>query len=138
MPYSLSFRERLDYDAGQLGITVPVVLSLGYESVKVLAKVDTGAENCIFQREYGEELGIAIETGVPKQFRTATGSFLTYGHEVTVSSTGYEFNAMVYFSFDYNFIRNVLGRQGWLEQMRLGIVHYDGQIYASRYNEDPL
>jgi hypothetical protein len=136
MPYSLSFRERFDYDTSQIGITVPVVLSLGYERVKILAKVDTGAENCIFQREYGEELGIDIGAGVPKQFSTATGSFLTYGHEVTLSSMGYEFNVMVYFSFDYRFIRNVLGRQGWLEQMRLGIVHYDGQLYASRYDED--
>lgn len=136
MPYSLSFRERQDYDPGEDGITVPVILSTGYKQVKLLAKVDTGATNCIFQREYGEELGINVEGGTPKQFGTVAGSFLAYGHDLTLSALGYEFNVTVYFSFVPGFPRNVLGRHGWLQLMRLGLVDYDGKLYASRYDEE--
>ena len=136
MPYSLSFRERQDYDPGEDGITVPVILSTGYSQVKFLAKVDTGAANCIFQREYAEELGISVETGAPKQFGTVAGAFLTYGHELTVSALGYQFDVTVYFSSVLGFPRNVLGRHGWLQLMRLGLVDYEGKLYASRYDEE--
>lgn len=136
MPYTLSFRERQNYDPGEDGITVPVILSTGYKQVRLLAKVDTGAANCIFQREYAEELGIDVETGSPKNFDTVVGPFRTYGHELTLSSLGYQFNVTVYFSAALGFPRNVLGRHGWLQLMRLGIVDYEGKLYADRYDEE--
>jgi hypothetical protein len=50
MPQSLLFRVTHDYDPALDSITVPVILSIGQARVKLLAKVDTGASNCIFQR----------------------------------------------------------------------------------------
>jgi hypothetical protein len=138
VPYSLSFRERQDYDPGEDGITVPVILSTGYRQVKFLAKVDTGATNCIFQREYGEELGLDVEAGVSKRFATAAGSFLAHGHDLTLSAMGYDMAATVYFASALGFPRNVLGRHGWLQVMRLGVVDYEGRLYASRYDEETL
>jgi hypothetical protein len=136
VPYSLSFRERQDYDPGEDGITVSVILSTGYKQVRLLAKVDTGASNCIFQREYGEELGLDLEAGTPKRFGTVVDSFLAYGHDLTLSALGYDLAVTAYFASVLSFPRNVLGRHGWLQLMRLGLVDYDGKLYASRYDKE--
>jgi len=42
---------------------------------------------------------------------------------------------MLYFFADPAIERNVLGRRGWLDRMRLGLVDYDHTIYLSDYNE---
>lgn len=136
MPYALLFSIAHDYDPALDSINVPVILSTGPARVKLLAKVDTGASNCIFQREHGEALGLNIEGGTPKHFGTAAGSFLAYGHDLTLSALGYQFNVTVYFAFALGFPRNVLGRHGWLQQMRLGLVDYEGKLYASKYDEE--
>ena len=135
MPHSLSFNVKYDYNKTDDGITVPVVLGYSSIRVRVLAKLDTGASFCIFPREYGEELGIDIETGDKKEIATAIGPFITYGHELTLSALGYDVDSTVYFSSDFNFPRSVLGRHGWIERFRLGIVDYDGQLYVSHYDE---
>jgi len=49
-------------------------------------------------------------------------------------SLDYEFVTTVFFADLPGFFRNVLGRHGWLERIRLGLVDYDGEIYASRYD----
>ena len=40
---------------------------------------------------------------------------------------------MVFFAEDENFRRNVLGRNGWLDRVVIGINDYDGKLYLSRY-----
>ena len=80
MEDKLPFSHLLLYNSGEPGITVPVFLRLGERSLRVETKLDTGAPHCIFQRIYGEDLGINIASGDPKRCGTATGSFLTYGH----------------------------------------------------------
>ncbi|MFQ5741514.1 MAG: hypothetical protein ACE5JX_21160 [Acidobacteriota bacterium] len=70
-----------------------------------------------------------------KPFSTATGSFNTYGHMVTLSALGLDLETMAYFPTNRDFPRNVLGREGWLRQTRLGIVDYDGLMYVSDYND---
>ena len=35
------------------------------------------------------------------------------------------------------FGRNILGRRGWIDVLRLGIVDYEGALYVSRY-DDPV
>jgi hypothetical protein len=100
------------------------------------AKVDTGASYCIFERTHGEVLGLDIEGGTPQIFGTAAGSFLAYGHEVTLSVLGIETITTVYFAADENFTRNVPGRQGWLNRVRLGLIDYDGSLYLSAYDTD--
>ncbi|MCI0388584.1 MAG: hypothetical protein MOB07_07435 [Acidobacteria bacterium] len=56
-----------------------------------------------------------------------------YGHFVTLESLGMEFDAVVYFAKDQGFNRNLLGRHGWLQQLRIGLIDYDGLLYLSRY-----
>lgn len=63
MAHHLDFETLLTYDIGELGITVAVRLELPDKSASFNAKIDTGADHCIFERKFGEELGLKIETG---------------------------------------------------------------------------
>ena len=82
--HSLDFENLILYDAGKAGITLDVEIQLGNLTANFEAKIDTGAEACIFQRTYGEQIGIEIESGELQNFSTATGSFKTFGHSVTL------------------------------------------------------
>lgn len=135
MSYQLSFTELVNYDAGQPSITVPVTLSASQARVQCDAKVDTGSSNCIFARNLGEELGLDIETGLRLLVGMVTGKFVAYLHEVNLSLASFEFSGLVGFAQDNEFRRNVLGRRGFIEQMTLGLVDYEGKLYLGRYNE---
>lgn len=65
--------------------------------MRLLAKLDTGASFCIFERVYGEELGLNIEGGEEIRISTATEPFRAYGHEVTITSFDWTFGSVVYF-----------------------------------------
>src|SRR5438105_4786443 len=114
MSFQLSFARSFVYDTSKEGITVPIALKLISREVSLEAKIDTGAGCCIFARQYAEAIGIDVETGLPQKISTATGTFITYGHDVTLSVLDYEFDSTVYFAQDLAFHRNVLGRTGWL------------------------
>lgn len=75
MPYTLTFEDLLEYDAGKESITIPATLRLGETYVSVEAKLDTGSTFCVFQRLQGELLGLDIESGFPEWIGTAMGSF---------------------------------------------------------------
>ena len=75
MSESLEFDEVFYYDTLKKGITVIVKIYYDAESREINAKIDTGAENCIFERKHGERLGIEIESGREQIFSTAAGNF---------------------------------------------------------------
>ena len=136
MGHQLSFERLIRYDPGQSGITVETTLKLQEKSVSLSAKVDTGSSYCIFWRKYGEALGLNIESGLEQPISTATGRFLTYGHEVALAVAGFEFDSIAYFAADVGFERNVLGRHGWLDRIILGLVDYEGKLLLSQYSEE--
>lgn len=131
--YQLDFEKLAVYDSGKTGITVDVIVRLSDLSVNFEAKIDTGAEACIFARSLGEEIGIAVETGEQQKFSTVTGSFLTYGHSINLAVSDIEFDSYVFFADDENYNRNVLGRHGWLDRVIIAINDYEGKLYLSRY-----
>ncbi len=136
MKHNLTFDTSHLYDPAEPGITVPVELQVGDKQVRVPdAKLDTGAANCIFKREYGELLGLHIESGERQVFGTAEGPFVGFGHQVSLSALGFEFSTTVYFA-DFKYPRNVLGRYGWLQQMRIGIIDYDGKLFVSEHDDE--
>src|SRR5262249_31481259 len=98
MPWALSFSTLAEYDPAQPGINIPVILRLAGNEAPCLAKIDTGASNCIFRRFQGELLGLDIERGDPRDFSTATGWFRAYGHAVTLSVAGMEYDSVVFFA----------------------------------------
>ena len=130
----LSFSQKHVYTADDSGIGLPVVLSCGGSQVELLAKVDTGAAFCIFQRDYGEALNLDVEGGTQQSVRTAIGPFVTFGHSVSLEVLGSQFDVIVYFAQDREIKRNVLGRRGWIRSVRLGVIDYDSEIYVSDYN----
>jgi hypothetical protein len=135
MSFTLIFHQEHDYTASDQGITVPVILKAGMESVQLFAKVDTGAEYCFFERGFAEALGLDIENGTPLDCRTVAGGFRAYGHELTLSVLGVEVNATIYFYESESIRRNVLGRNGWLNRIRLGVVDHESLLYVSSYND---
>jgi hypothetical protein len=134
MAYQLSFERLMQYDPGLSGITIDVTLKLFENNVSLTAKVDTGASYCIFERSHGEALGLSVESGLLQPISTATGRFITYGHEVTLSVAGFEINSMVYFAGHEEITRNVLGRHGWLDRVVLGLIDYEGKLLLSEYS----
>ena len=88
----------------------------------------------MFERGFGESLSLNVESGVRQEFRTAAGHFLAYGHELTLSTLGIEVDATVYFFADEAIRKNVLGRRGWLDRVRLAIVDYEQILYLAPYD----
>src|SRR2546426_5808083 len=70
------------------GIDIPTELRVGNQRVELIARLDTGAAYCIFERRYAEALGLDVESGRPQRFRTMSGSFVAYEHEVTLHTLG--------------------------------------------------
>lgn len=134
--YNLNFEKLAFYNTGETGITVPVELSFGDLTTPFEAKIDTGATACIFERRFGEKLGIETGNGDAMRFSSATGSFLTYGHFVTLNVEDFEFYSYIFFAADENFKRNVLGRTGWLDRLRIGLIDYDGKLFLSSYESE--
>lgn len=135
MAYPLIFDIKKVYNSIEEGITIPAILIFGENIVSFQAKVDPGAQVCLFQREIGEQLGIDLENGPRIKLGTLAGSILAFGHSVTLHTLGLEFDSVVYFAADYGLQRNLLGRDGWLQKARLGIVDYESTIYLSDYNQ---
>lgn len=132
--YQLNFQMLYNYNRTKDGITIPVSLSQGGLLERAQAKVDTGAENCLFRREIGEALEINIESGLPKTFSTLAGSIEAYGHEVILQSFDFSFQSFVYFAKEYELPRNLLGSIGWLRNLKLGFIDYEELLYLSSYD----
>lgn len=130
----LEFSQAYRYESDVEGIPLPVVLRSGSETVDLLAYIDTGAGNCLFAREHGEMLALDVEAGERKSFRTANGRIETFGHVVSLEALGLKFEAMVYFFADEWINKNLLGRAGWLDRVRFGLVEHDQTLYLSDYD----
>lgn len=136
MNYQLNFSHRHQYEDSESGIPLEVRLRFGGEEAKCEAKVDPGAQYCLFSREIAEQLGIDVESGERSSFGTLTGSLIAYGHEVRLITFNVVSDAIVYFAKEYGLPRNLLGRVGWLQRIRLAIIDYDLELYLSDYNTE--
>jgi predicted aspartyl protease len=131
---SLDFAVAYYYGEQGTAITVPLTICIGSRTVDLRPIVDTGASSCVFERIHAENLGLDVESGRLLRFRTSTGYFLAYEHNVTLKTLGIEFDAPVFFAADSEFNRNFVGRSGWLDRVRLAIVHHDQMLYLSPYD----
>jgi hypothetical protein len=52
---------------------------------------------------------------------------------VTIEVLGIRSEATVYFAADEQFTRNVLGRTGWLDRVKLGLIDYEAKLLLSAY-----
>jgi hypothetical protein len=134
--HDFNFRLKHSYDTAKTGISVPVELSDGSNVVQIEAKLDTGASFCIFERTYAEMLRLSLESGTPVLVSTANSTFQAFGHWLKMDVLGLQFDAMVYFASDERIRRNVLGRRGFIDQLRLCLIEHDGELYVSRYDDE--
>jgi hypothetical protein len=134
IPTQLSFDVTFVYPDRTDGITIPTVLSFGDRIVNTFAKVDPGAECCVFSREIGEKLGIDIERGIPQSMGSLTETLDTFGHEVTIQTFDLAFQSIIYFAKYHGLNRNLLGRIGWLRNLRLAIIDYESKIFLSQHS----
>ena len=81
-------------------------------------------------------IGLDIEAGEPKHFATAAGSVKTYGHFAQIETLGLAFESMVFFFAGADIRKNLLGQTGWLDRVRLGVVHYDQELYLAPYDPE--
>jgi hypothetical protein len=134
--WNLTFSELLVYPDNLQGINIEVIISLGTTlPVAAEVKLDTGSSLCVFQRHYGELLGLEIENGEPEVIRTATGKFIAYGHEITLTIANLEWNATVYFAKDESFPVSVVGRVGFLDRLKIGLIDYQQLLYLNSVSE---
>lgn len=68
------------------------------------------------------------------RFRTANSGFEAYGHEVEISLLGVLTESMVYFFADPAIDRKVVGRTGWLDRVRFGLVHHDSKMFLAPHD----
>jgi predicted aspartyl protease len=138
MAYQLEFEISHKYLSSRGGIWIPALLQVGEQQVKCDAKIDTGADYCVFRREVAESLELEVEAGYRTMLSSGAGSVETYQHEVTLSTLGLSFQSFVCFASHYEFPRNLLGCAGWLNLLKLGIVDYEEMIYLSPYAQSQL
>jgi Aspartyl protease len=135
VPHEIIYHHRLAYDISQAEIILPVIIDANGHRHSVTAALDTGATLCVFQREIAESLGIAVEEGI-KGYVSAMGTVLrVYGHEATLTIGDLAVNLFIYFPEFQMIPRNLLGRQGFLQRLRLGLNDYEGLLYLSPYND---
>ncbi|MFN0124217.1 MAG: hypothetical protein ACKV2V_27270 [Blastocatellia bacterium] len=58
--HQLTFPPRHRFTRTKNGITIPLILSRGARFEKAEAKIETGAEFCLFRREIGEALELPV------------------------------------------------------------------------------
>jgi hypothetical protein len=132
----VEFDVAYNYSLLKVGIVVETILRYGDLEVEIDARIDTGSTYCLFERQFGERLGLEIDSGIPMPISTATGSFRVYGHRVEISALGMPFESTVYFAESEHFDRNVLGRIGWLDRVKLGLIESQGILYLAKVDHD--
>lgn len=134
MGFTVEYDAREMLDQNEQGLVLSVVLRWGETGVRCKAKLDTGAGYCVFAREHAENLGLEIESGHPVRLSTLTGNTVGYGHEVTMIAMEMELTGICYFFENPAIRRSFLGRNGWLNKLRVGIddTGPSGVLYAGR------
>jgi hypothetical protein len=131
----IEFEQVYSYSLFEEGITLKTILQYGGNTTILDAKVDTGSTYCVFEGGIGEALEIDVESGIFVSLGTATGNFPTYGHELTLTVLDIETVSTVYFAENPTFNKNVLGRIGWLDRVKLGLIEQEGKLYLSEYGK---
>jgi len=133
VPFSIEFEKHEVYRSLEPGITIGTTLHYGGQTLNCEAKVDTGSEVCLFSRDCADALEIDIEKGFKETFRTLTGHVAAFAHDMEIETLGLRLETIVFFAESYDIKRNLLGRQGWLQLLRLGLIDYNSSIFIGRY-----
>jgi hypothetical protein len=125
----------MEYDTKVTGVVLPVVLLANDCVAAASAAVDTGSTLCVFQLEIAERLEIKVESGFEDYVNSMGTIIKVYGHEVTLVLEELSMDLMVYFPAYQQIPRNLLGRQGFLQRMLLGLDDYEGIVYFGYHGD---
>ena len=108
-------------------------------SNKYYALIDSGSDECIFDAEFGEALGIVIKSGNKRQLHGViegkTQPYWMHDIEIEVGGWPHKISA----GFMYKLARNgygVLGRAGFFDQFKsIKFEHRRGRIEIKRLDE---
>jgi hypothetical protein len=117
MAFQVNFELRRQHDSLESGITIEAIQRHGEATINCAAKIDTGAQVCLFERDIGEFLGIEIERGLPIELASLTGMLPAYGHRIILETLGLAFETFAYFPESREMRPSILGRYGcfsWL------------------------
>ena len=129
MTFPIDFQKKEIYESLDAGITIGTILRYGNSETFCEAKIDTGSQVCLFSRILADALGIEVENGYQQNFSTLGGGIIAYAHEIELETLGLRFQSYVYFAENYAVNRNLLGRQGWLQLVTLGLNDYKSELY---------
>ncbi len=138
MSETITFDRIHFYNTLKPGISLTATLRYGEEAIVCEAKLDTGSSHCIFKRSHGELLGFDIESVPVETISTVTGGFHAYPHTINLEVLGIQAEAIVYFAADDSFKRSVLGRIGWLDRIKLGLIDYEGKLLLTSLNNNSI
>ena len=134
--YRIEFTPVHSYGSDRDGVSVPVVLKAGENSVHLAASIDTGATFYIFRNELAEALGLDPAKATLKRFRTANSSFEAFGHEIEISVLGVTTVSTVYFFADASIDENVLGRvTEWTGQQLRERLFSSGSVHVHPWSD---
>lgn len=133
--YRMDFAHQYLYSASTV-ISLPITLTAGTgKLVDLTGIVDTASRFCVLRRDYAERLDLDLLSGVRQRILTAAGSFTAYGHELLIQLFDYQWEATVFFHEDEGFSRNILGRTGFLDHLKIGLVDYDQTLFIGLYED---
>lgn len=73
--HQVEFTRTHSYAGRDASITVPVALRSGALFADLVASIDTGASQCLFENAYAIRLGLDLTSGVLTRFQTANCIF---------------------------------------------------------------
>lgn len=129
MTHPVEFHRKTGYKSLAQGITIEAMPRSNGLETRCNAKVDTGAEVCLFERSIADTLDIEVESGHRERFSTLSGSVIGYAHPIELETVGLRFQTNVYFAESYFIRHSLLGRQGWLQLVMLGLDDYHSELY---------
>lgn len=99
MPYQFEFEKKEIYQSLKTGITIDAILRYGNRRYDCSAKIDTGSDACLFEREIADILEIDVENGYREKFGTLTSGLIAYQHDIELETLGLRFQTKVYSSW---------------------------------------
>ncbi len=109
MSFQIEFQKKETYPSVKAGITINAILRYGNREQVCPAKIDTGAEFCLFNRTLADSLAIDVESGYQEKFSTLGGGIIAYAHEIELETLGLRFQYYVYLAENYAVNRNLFG-----------------------------
>ncbi len=112
---------------------MPVEVSFNGIPINYEVLVDSGADNCVFDRGIGEIIGIIIESGILRATTGISGhSVKTYRHTVTLGVGGWEHTADVDFADLGSLGHGVVGQIGFFNQFKVKFDYQKKEIELVR------